>query len=45
VPSVDPLQALIDQYGAEKILSVCGNIPVTPDEIAQARKKLENPTQ
>lgn len=42
VPSVDPLQELITQYGAEKILSVCGGIPVTPEEIEAARGKLES---
>lgn len=41
VPSVDPLQELITQYGAEKILSVCGGIPATPDEVEAARVKLE----
>lgn len=37
----DPLQELITQYGAEKILQVCGGIPTTPDEIEAARVKLE----
>lgn len=39
--NVDPLQELITQYGAEKILEVCGGIPTTPDEIEAARVKLE----
>ena len=39
--NVDPLQDLITQYGAEKILEVCGNIPTTPDEVEAARVKLE----
>ncbi len=40
VPSVDPLQVLIDEFGAERIMEVCGGIPTTPDEIKAAREKL-----
>jgi len=39
VPSVDPLQALIDDFGAERIMAECG-MPTTPDEIKAAREKL-----
>lgn len=39
--NIDPLQDLITQYGAEKILEVCGGIPTTPDEVEAARVKLE----
>ena len=36
----DPLQALIDDFGAERIMAECG-MPTTPDEIKAARAKLE----
>lgn len=42
VPSVDPLQELIEQYGAEKILSTYQRIPATPAEVAEARAMLES---
>jgi hypothetical protein len=45
VPVVDPLQALIDQYTAEKIYAVYGSIPETPEQIAEAREKLQGNTQ
>jgi hypothetical protein len=45
VPSVDPLQALIDEFGAERIMKVCGGIPATPQAVEDARKLLENDTQ
>ncbi len=38
--NVDPLQALIDDFGAERIMEVCG-MPTTPEEIKAARAKLE----
>jgi len=38
--NVDPLQALIDDFGAERIMEVCG-MPTTPEEIKAAREKLE----
>jgi hypothetical protein len=44
-PVVDPLQALIDQYTAEKIYAVYGSIPETPEQIAEAREKLQVTTQ
>ena len=37
--NVDPLQALIDDFGAERIMAECG-MPTTPDEIKAAREKL-----
>jgi len=41
VANIDPLQDLINQYGAERIMLVCNNaIPQTPDEIEAARVKL-----
>lgn len=38
--NVDPLQALIDDFGAERIMAECG-MPTTPEEIKAARVKLE----
>lgn len=35
------LEDLIDLYGPEKVISVCGGIPTTPDEVEAARVKLE----
>ena len=40
VPSVDPLQELIDKYGAETILMVFGKVP-TLEEVPAAREALE----
>lgn len=37
--NVDPLQTLIDDFGAERIMEVCG-MPTTPEEIKAAREKL-----
>ena len=37
--NVDPLQALIDDFGAERIMAECG-MPTTPEEIKAAREKL-----
>lgn len=39
--NVDPLQELVTQYGAEKILEVYGDMPITPEQIEAARVKLE----
>lgn len=39
--NVDPLQELVTQYGAEKILEVYGDMPITPEQIEAARAKLE----
>jgi len=44
-PSVDPLQELIDKFGAEKILSVCGKVPSGAQEINEAWVMLEKETQ
>jgi hypothetical protein len=40
-PSVDPLQELIDKFGAEKILSVYGKVPNGTQEINDAWTMLE----
>jgi hypothetical protein len=40
VPSIDPLQALIDQYGVQKIMMICGDIP-TLANVESFRKQLE----
>lgn len=45
VPSVDPLQELIDEFGADKILEAWGGIPTTAEDVASARAKLEAGTQ
>jgi len=45
VPSIDPLQKLIDQYGAEKILSIYGKVPTGADEVAEAQELLSKDTQ
>jgi len=39
--NVDPLQELLAQYSAEKILEVYGDMPITPEQIEAARVKLE----
>jgi hypothetical protein len=39
--NVDPLQELLAQYSAEKILEVYGDMPITPEQIEAARMKLE----
>lgn len=41
VPSVDPLQELIEKYGAEKILSTYQRIPANAVEVNEARTMLE----
>lgn len=41
VPSVDPLQALLDEFGPEKILEAWGGIPSTPEDVGKARERLE----
>lgn len=50
VPSaLDPIQnelnALITQYGADKILMIYGNIPASLEQIADARAQLEQATK
>ena len=45
VPAVDPLQELVTQYGAEKVMTANnGQIP-TGDQIAEVRAKLESNTE
>lgn len=44
-PVVDPLNELIGQYGAEKILMIYGSVPVTPEQVADAREQLEQATK
>jgi len=39
--NVDPLQDLVTQYGAERILEVYGDMPITPEQMEAARVKLE----
>jgi hypothetical protein len=41
IPSVDPLQALIDQYGAEAIMNANGGQIPNNGQIEEVRKKLE----
>lgn len=46
VPSVDPLQTLIEQFGAEAIMSANGGqIPMGSEQVAEVRRKLESVPQ
>ena len=45
VPSVDPLQALIDDFGAEAIMQANNGAIPTNGEVEAVRMKLENGTQ
>lgn len=45
VPSVDPLQDLINQYGAEAIMAANGGAIPSNGQIEEVRRKLESNTQ